>query len=56
MKSFVKFHRYLIEGENSRNVADYDTEGGLSRDDALIQIGRAEDFMEFAKKMLDFIL
>jgi uncharacterized protein (UPF0332 family) len=48
----AKFHRYLIEGENSRNVADYDTEGGLSKDEASVQIGRAEEFMEFAEKML----
>jgi uncharacterized protein (UPF0332 family) len=51
----AKFHRYLIEGENSRNVADYDTEGGLSKDEALMQIGRVEEFMEFAEKMIDSI-
>jgi uncharacterized protein (UPF0332 family) len=54
-RSLAKFHRYLIEGENSRNVADYDTEGGLSKDEALVQIGRAKEFMEFAEKILGFI-
>jgi uncharacterized protein (UPF0332 family) len=57
-KSFVKtgklptkYHRYLIEGENSRNVGDYDT-GGLSKDEALMQIQRAEEFLKLAERMI----
>ncbi len=29
-----EFHRYLIEGESSRNVGDYDIKSGLSKDGA----------------------
>jgi uncharacterized protein (UPF0332 family) len=46
----ARFHRYLIEGENSRNVADYDTGVGLSEDEAWMQIQRAEEFLELAEQ------
>jgi len=49
-----KFHRYLIEGENSRRVGDYDVQLGLSKDEALMQIRRAEEFLELAKSIPEF--
>ena len=36
----AEFHRYLIEGGDSRNVGDYDTGPGLSRGEAEEQIAR----------------
>lgn len=38
----VAFHRYLIEAQESRNIGDYDTGPGLSRDQAAEQIARAK--------------
>jgi uncharacterized protein (UPF0332 family) len=47
-----EFHRYLIEGEDSRNIGDYDTGEGLSEDDANTQIERAEKFLKLAEQLL----
>ena len=47
-----EFHRYLIEGQESRNVSDYDTGPGLSRDQAVVQIERAEKFLELGKRLV----
>ncbi len=44
-----KFHRYLIEGQTSRNVGDYDTGPGLSSDQSAEQIARAEQFLRLAE-------
>lgn len=46
------FHRYLIEGQQSRNIGDYDTGPGLSRNEAALQIARANRFIQFAKRTL----
>jgi len=43
-----KFHRYLIQGMDSRNVGDYDINSQLSTTDAAEQIARAEEFLTFA--------
>lgn len=58
-KRFVKtgrvpkeFHRFLIEGEDSRNIGDYDIVSGLNNEEALEQIRHAESFIELADKML----
>jgi uncharacterized protein (UPF0332 family) len=48
----VEFHRYLIEGQDSRNIGDYDLAVRLGRDEAEQQIKRAEEFLAFAKKSL----
>ena len=48
----VEFHRYLIEGADSRNVGDYDTGPGLSGEDAAEQIDRAEQFLAAANGLL----
>jgi len=47
-----EFHRYLIEGEASRNVGDYDVSPGLSSDEAVKQITRAARFLELAEGLL----
>jgi uncharacterized protein (UPF0332 family) len=47
-----EFHRYLIEGEASRNVGDYDTGPGLSEKDATEQIRRAEEFLNLAERSI----
>jgi uncharacterized protein (UPF0332 family) len=46
------FHRYLIEGQDSRNVADYSLGPGLTQNDAALQIARAEEFLELAVQHL----
>jgi len=46
-----EFHRYLIEGQESRTVGDYDTGSELSEEDALEQIQRADKFLELADQM-----
>ena len=48
----VDFHRYLIEGQESRTVGDYDTGMSLSNVDADEQIKRAEKFLELAKQLI----
>ncbi len=47
-----KFHRYLIQGMDSRNVGDYDIHAHLSAADAAEQIARAEEFLAFAQESL----
>ena len=47
-----RFHRYLIEGQASRNTADYDIEGGLTREEAAQQIDRAGEFLELGRRHL----
>ena len=47
-----EFHRYLIEGQDSRNVGDYDIRPGLSKDEAAEQITRAEQFLELADRLI----
>jgi uncharacterized protein (UPF0332 family) len=46
----AKFHRYLIDGEDSRKVGDYDVSLSLSEDEAWMQIQRAEEFLELAEQ------
>jgi uncharacterized protein (UPF0332 family) len=41
-----EFHRYLIEGQSSRNVADNGLGPELSQADAALQIARAEEFLD----------
>ncbi len=48
-----EFHRYLIEGEDSRNVGDYDISHGLSKEEAVKQLEHAENFLELAKRLID---
>jgi len=41
----VEFHRYLIEGQDKRNVGDYQIGPGLTDGQAAEQIARAEQFL-----------
>ena len=47
-----ELHRYLTEGQDSRNVADYHVGSTLTRDEAALQIARAEEFVEIARARL----
>jgi uncharacterized protein (UPF0332 family) len=48
----AEFHRYLIEGQKSRHVGDYDTGPGLTDVQAAEQIARAEQFLKLAERFL----
>ena len=48
------FHRYLIDGQDSRNIGDYDIGPGISESEAAEQIERAEKFVDLAKSKLVF--
>jgi len=48
----AEFHRYLIEGESSRNVGDYDTGANLSKEDAAGQMDRAAQFLQMSEEHL----
>ena len=48
----VEFHRYLIEGQDSRNVGDYDAGPGLTHYQAAEQIARAEQFLQLAERVI----
>lgn len=47
-----EFHRYLIEGQDKRQVGDYDIGPGLTEQQAREQISRAEQFLELAARLL----
>ncbi len=46
------FRRYLIDGQDSRNTADYDIGPGITEGEAAEQIERAEKFVDLAKSRL----
>jgi uncharacterized protein (UPF0332 family) len=48
----MKFHRYLIDAEDSRHVGDYDIKSKLTKDDADTHIKHAEKFIELAGEIL----
>lgn len=48
----AEFHRYLIEAQDSRNIGDYDTGPGISREKAEQQLLRAEQFLTLAQDHL----
>lgn len=45
-----KFHRYLIDAQNIRNIGDYDTVTEVSKEEAGVEIQRAMEFIELAKE------
>ena len=45
----AEFHRYPIEGRDSRNVGDYDILPGLDGNDTREQLARAQDFLSMAE-------
>jgi len=50
----IEFHRYLIEGQDSRNIGDYDSTGsGITQSRATEQLIRAAQFIELAARQLD---
>jgi len=48
-----KFHRYLIDAQNIRNIGDYNTVDEVSKDEAEIEIQRAKEFIALAKEKLN---
>jgi uncharacterized protein (UPF0332 family) len=49
-----EFHRYLIEGQDNRNIGDYDVIGpGITETQALEQLTRAAQFIELARQIID---
>jgi len=48
----AKFHRYLIQAQNSRTAGDYDFGTGLDHLEATAQISRAEEFLELGKTLI----
>ena len=48
----TEFHRYLIDAERKRLTGDYDIGPGLSEQEALEQIDRAEKFLDLATASL----
>jgi uncharacterized protein (UPF0332 family) len=48
----VKFHRYLIQAEQSRIKADYDAMSKSTELEATEQISRAEEFLVLAQEFL----
>ncbi len=47
-----QFHKYLLDGEDSRHVGDYDLGPGLSEGEAAVQIGRAQEFLDLAARLI----
>ncbi len=48
----LEFHRYLIEGQDKRNVGDYQIGPNLTATQAAEQVAHAEQFLELAGRLL----
>ena len=48
----VEFHRYLIEGQDRRNIGDYQIGPSLTAAQAAEQVAHAEQFLELAGQIL----
>jgi len=48
-----KFHRYLIDAQNIRNIGDYDTVMEISEKEAETELKRAKEFIQLAKEQLN---
>lgn len=48
----TRFHQYLIQAHQARNVGDYDIGPGLTQAQAAEQIARAEEFIQLAEQQL----
>lgn len=46
------FHRYLIEGQASRNISDYDASSSLTKEQSEEQIRRAKAFIEMGERTM----
>ena len=51
-KVSAKFHRYLLDGQNLRNAADYDTAANISKSEAETEIEHAQEFINFVENYL----
>jgi len=47
-----KFHRYLIDSQDRRNVADYEVKTRTSKRQATTEIRHAEEFLELATGLI----
>ena len=47
-----EFHRYLIEGQDSRSIADYSLDSNPKEEKVDVQIEHAQAFIELGRKML----
>ena len=47
-----KFHRWLIDAQDFRNIGDYGLEGHITKDDAKLVCDWAEEFIESAEDFL----
>ena len=52
-KMNAKFHRWLLDSFDKRQVADYDVDGEIERDVAVNVIHQAREFLEAAQEYLD---
>jgi uncharacterized protein (UPF0332 family) len=48
----VKFHRWLLDSFDKRQIADYDVDGKIEIDVAVKSIHQAREFLEAAQKYL----
>jgi len=46
----IQFHRYLLDGQSLRNIADYDTTTIISKDEATTEIEHTQEFINFAEE------
>lgn len=47
-----KFHKYLIDAQNLRNIGDYDTVTLISEEEALTEMNRAKEFIDFTEEFI----
>ena len=50
-----QFHKYLLDGGDSRHVGDYDLGPGLSATEAAEQIRRAQKFLDLASRLIGLL-
>jgi len=48
----VEMHRYLLDASDARTVGDYGVGPELTREDAALHIGRAEEFIRVAEETI----
>lgn len=49
----ARFHRYLLDAQDARNLGDYDVAGGVTQAQAAEQMARAEEFIQLAEQQFD---
>jgi uncharacterized protein (UPF0332 family) len=48
----ARFHAYLLDAQDARNLGDYDSASNLTEEQAAEQIARAEEFLQLAEEFL----